>query len=302
MRFSLVGGALAIASLVKPVFTGATYSLCDEIIGEGFYDKFNFEAITDPTHGRVNYVDRETAENLGLTVATSDSFILRADDTTVLSPTGPGRNSVRIRSDKTYTTHVAAVWETLEAGWPKNGEIDILEGVNNMGPNQAHLHTSPNCSIPKNIDQLGTVVTTDCDASVNYNSGCGSSFNYAPSSFGPKFNQAGGGWYAVERTNEYISVWYWGSFDFTTPLDVQQGFPIVDTSGWGTPSAHFPNTNCDIASHFGPNNIIIDLTFCGDWAGDSATYSQSGCPSTCVDNPKAFSGAYFQFDYIRIYE
>lgn len=53
MRFSVVGSALALASLVKLAFTGATYSLSDEIIGAGFYDKFNFEAIPDPTHGRV---------------------------------------------------------------------------------------------------------------------------------------------------------------------------------------------------------------------------------------------------------
>lgn len=158
-----------------------------------------------------------------------------------------------------------AVWETMEAGWPKNGEIDILEGVNNMGPNQAHLHTSPNCSIPTDVDdyQLGEVMTTNCDVTANFNSGCGSSFDYASTSFGPNFNQAGGGWFAVERTNQHISVWYWATWDlFDTPIDVQWGSPVVDTSLWGTPSAYFPNTDCDIASHFGPNNIIINLTFC----------------------------------------
>ena len=31
---------------------------------------------------------------------------MRADDTTVLSSSGPGRNSVRIRSNNQYTTHV----------------------------------------------------------------------------------------------------------------------------------------------------------------------------------------------------
>lgn len=55
---------------------------------------------------------------------------------------------------------------------------------------------------------------------------------------------------------------------------------------------------CDFPTHFGPHNIIINLTFCtvisltgrviivdanplsgGDWAG--AAYSSSGCPSTC---------------------
>lgn len=54
-----------------------------------------------------NYVDQATAVSKNLTFASGDTLILRADDTTVLSASGPGRDSVRIRSVKTYTTHVA---------------------------------------------------------------------------------------------------------------------------------------------------------------------------------------------------
>lgn len=42
-----------------------------------------------------------------LTYGHHDTFILRTDFETVLQPDGPGRNSVRIRSKNTYTTHVA---------------------------------------------------------------------------------------------------------------------------------------------------------------------------------------------------
>lgn len=31
----------------------ATYSISDEIVGSGFYNSFSFQAITDPTNGRV---------------------------------------------------------------------------------------------------------------------------------------------------------------------------------------------------------------------------------------------------------
>jgi len=48
----------------------------------------------------------------------------------------------------------------------------------------------------------------------------------------------------------------------------------------GTPVADFPNTSCNIPTYFQENNIIINLTFCGDWAG--SVYGQSGCPSNCV--------------------
>jgi hypothetical protein len=54
-----------------------------------------------------NYVDQSTAVAKNLTYAHGNTLILRADHTTKLSSSGPGRDSVRIRSVKTYTTHVA---------------------------------------------------------------------------------------------------------------------------------------------------------------------------------------------------
>jgi hypothetical protein len=54
-----------------------------------------------------NYVDKATAQAQNLTFASSDTFILRADYKTTLSPSGPGRNSVRLLSNNQYSTHVA---------------------------------------------------------------------------------------------------------------------------------------------------------------------------------------------------
>ena len=53
-----------------------------------------------------NYVDRNTAEREGLVSYTENSFTLRADHTTKLSSDGPGRDSFRLRSNQTYSTHV----------------------------------------------------------------------------------------------------------------------------------------------------------------------------------------------------
>lgn len=91
--------------------------------------------------------------------------------------------------------------------------------------------------------------------------------------------------YAVERTNSFINVWFWARDDESVPSDVADGWWFVDTDNWvsnnkwsfslashigfvvyslqGTPFANFPNTtNCDLASHFDENNIIINLTLC----------------------------------------
>ena len=53
-----------------------------------------------------NYVDEATAQSKNLTYANGNTFILRADDTTVLSASDPGRDSVRMQSNNQYSTHV----------------------------------------------------------------------------------------------------------------------------------------------------------------------------------------------------
>jgi hypothetical protein len=118
-----------------------------------------------------------------------------------------------------------------------------------------------------------------------------------PVSYGPAFNSNGGGWsvvcltcrmeilthpstrYAVERTDSSINIWFWARNDGLVPSDVANGRSSVNTDHWvsnnsyphqplilsnfqGTPTANFPNTSCDIPSHFVDNNILINLTLC----------------------------------------
>jgi len=314
-----------IHSFLLSVFTCASlsfaspYILSDNVVGFDFYQYFDWEAIPDPTEGRVNYVDQATSIKQNLTFASDDTFILRTDFHNVLKPDGPGRNSVRIRSKKTFTTHVAifdvrhmpqgcgtwpAIWETKESGWPQGGEIDILEGVNDQGPNRATLHTSPGCQMPPQLlrFQTGEAIASNCDTTINGNAGCSVVFP-TNQSYGPTLNDEGGGWFAIERTDTDISVWFWSRYSLFVPFEVKEGSNTVDPLTWGFPAAHFPNTFCDLASHFSEENIIINLTLCGGWAG--SVYQDSGCPSTCIDhvnnNPASFKNAYFDFASIRTF-
>ncbi|KII86650.1 glycoside hydrolase family 16 protein [Plicaturopsis crispa FD-325 SS-3] len=317
MRFFMVVTALVFLSATGTALC-ATYTRTANVVGPGFNDFFSYEAIPDPTHGRVNYVDGPTAQSANLTFASADTFILRGDDTTMLAATDPGRNSVRLVSNTLYTTHVAifnmrhmpegcstwpAVWET-GPNWPSTGELDIVEGVNNQANDQTTLHTNPGCAIPAfGVPQTGIVENMDCNALVPGNIGCGISAT-APNSFGPGFNTAGGGIYAAERTDDFVKVWFWSASGGNPPADVLAGGDNVNTDGWGVPHAFFSNAACDLADMFGPNSIIINLTFCGDWAG--STYGTSdGCPGDCVDyvnnNPAAFANAYFDFASINVY-
>ena len=53
-----------------------------------------------------NYVGKDDALAQNLTFASGDTLVIRTDDKTVLDPNGPGRNSVRLYSNKKYKNHV----------------------------------------------------------------------------------------------------------------------------------------------------------------------------------------------------
>lgn len=52
------------------------------------------------------------------------------------------------------------------------------------------------------------------------------------------------------------------------PSDLEAGTP--DPSTWPTPSANFPSSGGDIASHFKDHSLTLDITLCGDWAGNES--------------------------------
>jgi hypothetical protein len=83
----------------------------------------------------------------------------------------------------------------------------------------------------------------------------------------------------MERTSDFVKIWFWPRGASNIPADVKQGSSTINTGNWvrryyifklrtilmylqGEPDAFFPNTDCDIDSHFGPNKITINLTFC----------------------------------------
>ncbi|KAH9983471.1 endo-beta-glucanase [Russula compacta] len=253
----------------------ATYSVVDDFQAASFLSGFSFFSQPDPTHGRVNYVTREEALSRGLATVQGTRFILRADNTTTLSPGGPGRDSFRIISNNRYGTHVSvfdvqhmpqgcATWPALwELGdtWPDGGEVDILEGVNDQVPNASSLHTGPDCHMPPDRSQTGITTGSDCYVYTTNNAGCGVRTT-APNNYGPQFNANGGGWYAMERTTTSIKIWFWPRGFPNVPSDVLNGSGSINTDDWGIPTANYPNTLCEIDKKFTDSNIIINLTLC----------------------------------------
>ncbi|KAF8446147.1 glycoside hydrolase family 16 protein [Boletus edulis BED1] len=305
----------------KPI---ATYS------GSTFFDGWSFWDAADPTHGTVQYVDQPTAQSAGLIETNqAGNAVMRVETTPTVQN---NRMSVRITTDLSFTEGLVildavhmptgcgtwpAFW-TDGPNWPNNGEIDIVEGVNNYTNNQATIHTGVGCSISTSNSTLlgitGSIVGgTDCSASQSNNEGCGirSSRN---TSFGSGFNTVGGGVYAMYWVNDVgIKIWYFqrGSI----PNDITAGAPEPQT--WTTPMAFWPNSNsCNIANMFKNNTVVFDTTLCGDWAegvwgatgvpGQSVSCQQQTGFATCAQFVQAsgssFKEAYWEVSSVKIYK
>ncbi|KAH8732777.1 concanavalin A-like lectin/glucanase domain-containing protein [Phaeosphaeriaceae sp. PMI808] len=311
MHFSALVSAAALFE-----FSIAGYVLEDDYMPD-FYSKFDFFTGADPTDGFVKYVDEATARKSNLINGSSTSLVQFGVD--IQNKTPKGRPSIRIESKKKYDgglivldlEHMPfgcgtwpAFW-TLGPNWPKGGEIDILEGVNDFTNNGMTLHTSPGCKIGPDTTQFsGSVTTPDCDVNAkNQSKNVGCSIQHpSEQSYGAGLNQNGGGVYATSWNADAISIYFFprGS----VPADVLGDNP--NPKAWGKPAAKFQG-GCDIDKMFAEQKIIIDTTFCGQWAGK--IWDEGSCASkakTCEeyvrDNPEAFAEAYWEINALKVYK
>ncbi|KAL9099127.1 MAG: hypothetical protein Q9163_005328 [Psora crenata] len=309
--FVLLGYAL----LAKT--SAADYVLEDNYAPESFFSGFSFFTGADPTHGYVTYVDQGTAQSQGLVNTNNGQVHMGVDSTNVAS--GSGRLSVRITSNKSYNHGlfildaghmpggICGTWPAfwmVGPDWPNQGEIDILEGVNDNANNAVTLHTSDGCSIREDGTFTGTLGTTNCYVNApgqSPNVGCAIE-SQDTRSYGSGFNSIGGGVMATEWTSSAISVWFFPRG--TIPADITNGAP--EPRNWGQPVARFQGA-CDIDSHFKNQQIVFDTTFCGDWAGSvwgtSAHCSSlaSNCQDYVQNNPRAFADAYWTINSLKTY-
>jgi hypothetical protein len=51
------------------------------------------------------------------------------------------------------------------------------------------------------------------------------------------------------------------------PLSILQATSTssIDISLWGPPSASYPASSCDISRHFTAQQLVFDITLCGNW-------------------------------------
>jgi len=289
-----------------------TYGLVKNWQGDDFLWGWDFFNWPDPTHGMVNFQDRQSSQDKGLAYTTdSGSFILKVDNSNWLAD-GQYRDSTRITSrekfkqgqllifDAAHAPTGCSTWPafwTVGPDWPYGGEIDIFEATHTASLNQMTLHTRPGCEISQQNKGAGKVLHTSCDAFYNDNVGCGVQ-DTSTKTAGRGFNKIGGGVFATLWNEDGISVWFFARNNI--PQDITNRNP--QPNRWGKPRALFSSDDCAINEFFSDQTIVINTTLCGDWAGN--THSQVGCPGTCaqtVANPRNMDQAYWEINYVRLY-
>ncbi|KAJ5908764.1 hypothetical protein N7495_001446 [Penicillium taxi] len=317
-KSSRSAGSLLLLSLAAPAIA-SSYSLVETWQGKNFLDYFGFHTGADPTNGFVTYVNQSTAESSGLLKITdSGSVYIGVDHTTTLSPSGKGRDSVRIGTTKYYDHSLViadlahmpgsicgtwpAFWSVGES-WPGDGEIDIIEGVNLQDHNEIVMHTSGTCALTDE-GMTGAVNATGCGEDLGT---VGCVVEGAEGSYGTSFNKQGGGVYAMEWTSSFVKIWFFPRSSI--PASITAGAP--DVTKFGTPMA-LVQDGCDVASSFKAQSFIFDVTFCGDWAG--GVFAKSSCPmgsssdpsQSCInyvaENPSAFEETYWEINSVKIYQ
>ncbi|CDO68761.1 Glycoside Hydrolase Family 16 protein [Trametes cinnabarina] len=296
MRHSTTLCSLLMAA-VSPAL--AQYSLIRNYSGPNFFEGWDFlDGFDNTTNGDVNYLSQAnaTADNL-VFVNNAGNAIIKVDNTSFV-PFNFKRNSVKIIShdyfpigsvflfDALHLPFGCSVWPsfwTMGQNWPHGGEIDIMEGVNRATSDQMTLHANPGCVQAPNPVQLGKTAGADCSAGVNSSNGC-TVLETQPNSYGEGFNDNGGGVWAAQFDVLGIFVWFWNRS--TIPADVSSGSNTVNPSTWGTPSAAWPSSSCNISEFFAPQQLVIDITLCGDFAGQPNVYQQTcgGSPANTTAN------------------
>lgn len=263
---------------------------------------------------------------------------IKVDSTSIPDDAARGRKSVRLESNTVYNhglfiadvahmpSSTCGLWPALQVhrflpsnkrlltraswqvgpNWFRDGEVDIVEGVHEATTNLISLHTDGTegvCTLIPN-EENGLVGSTQCDNAITSAGGCGVSSG----PFGTPFNDRGGGVYAMEWLSSGIKVWFFGRDEI--PEDITTETP--NPSRWSAPVLQV-GSNCDVDAHFRNMRIVIDTTFCGDWAGNPAVWQQTSCykanpisSNTCIDyvknHPEAYADGYWDIKSIKVYK
>lgn len=319
----------------------SNYALAWKAQGRTFFDDWQF-LTTSETHGAEWYLNKSEAFRNGVVLADDHSAILRVGNQQMPFK----RHSVMIHSAQAWRPdrgfmvvmkyrHVpfgAGIWPAFwlmnsDYLWPGGGELDILEYAND-DPSKVTFHTNKNCSLHnKSISKCmrGADVDNDIvgDCYTNYTSnklGCK-----------PPQIRRNGKWFA-ENPGAIATAWdASGVYVFhipeqEIPLDLESNAPNPTTwERWMIAYLPFDPDSCfDVAK---PQEIVLNIALCGDWAGGAwwtsdeahktgflppycnpgkVTEPATDCCTIFMSHPSSEhyikSRAFFDIEYIKVFE
>jgi len=297
---------------------GTNYQMAVEYAGSNFFDGWTFfDNFDNLTNGQAIFLGESAAMKQKLAyVNDAGNAIMRVDNTSKLS-FGDKRDTIHITSkdlfkvgsvwiaDMLHVPYGCSVWPafwSVAPNWPTGGEIDTFEGVNMELNNEMTLHTEPGCTLA-NATMTSTIInSTDCNFQDNGNSGCGVE-DPNQSSFGAAFAAAGGGIYVTEFAETGISVWFFNRSSI--PSSLQGNASSFDIASLGTPVANWPSSGCPVDTFFTAQNLVFDITLCGDLAGNTEIFAQT-CTGDCyldwvLGSPSNFDNAYFEVQSVKVF-
>ncbi|TIA74405.1 hypothetical protein E3P92_01213 [Wallemia ichthyophaga] len=298
-----------------------TLNLQNTYQGASFFDNwvYNYSAIDNTTQGNVHYLDKPNAEKQNLTyVNDAGNAIMRVDNFTDGSDDPSfGRNSVKLVSkdafdigsmvvmDASHLPYGESVWGAF---WTLNnlskqdddGEIDIFEGVNGQESNRVALHTREGCtqSNTTDVDYTGQVMSTDCYYRKNGNEGC-SYESKDNRSYGKQFADNDGGVMAMSWDGKGIQMWFWSRAEI--PESIKNDSPDPHNGDLGSPMAYYPASSCNPREYFEEQNLVMDITLCGLWAGETYNANHDDKCASLVPDPSNYDNAYFEIRSVKTF-
>ncbi|CAE8651591.1 unnamed protein product, partial [Polarella glacialis] len=324
-----------------------SYGLAFKAQGSSFFDEFTFMTV-DETHGAQRYLPKEEAFSKGV-VETSEEHgtILRIGDVEPSdAPNAPfKRQSVMLHSNVAWSpndgmlvvmkyNHVpygAGVWPAFwlmnsDVLWPNGGEFDVLEYANDE-VSKVTFHTNRNCFLDQGkLGQCMRGKPTGGPGPSNCNT------DYFKNLLGcrPRQMQRSGEWFAK---NPGVMAAAWDADGVTVyhipnaeiPADLSSDKPKPET--WGRfVLAYVPLDRGSCADVAKPQEIVLNIALCGDWAGGawlkSSAARRTGFTHGCVsdignpagdccskfvtENTTNVNGymknrAYFSIDYMKVF-